>query len=94
MVDMPTDNAPNDAKLDSGADGKLDTENDELSQDELLAMLGDLKLEHRRIDTEITALIDMGAIDMLKIGRMKKIKLSIKDQMSYLENQLTPDIIA
>ena len=32
--------------------------------------------------------------DMLKIGRMKKIKLSIKDQITYIENQLTPDIIA
>ena len=28
------------------------------------------------------------------VKRMKKIKLSIKDQIAYLENQLTPDIIA
>jgi len=83
MVDKPTDD---DAPLAEG-DG-------DLTAQEQLDMLDDLRIEHRRIDTEITALIDMGAVDMLKIGRMKKIKLSIKDQISYLENQLTPDIIA
>jgi hypothetical protein len=61
---------------------------------ELEAMLKTLKEEHRRIDIEIKALIEMGAFDMLKIGRMKKIKLSLKDQIVYIENQLTPDIIA
>jgi len=50
--------------------------------------------EHRRIDQEIAALIETGAVDVLKIRRMKKVKLSMKDQISYLENQLTPDIIA
>ena len=66
----------------------------DLTVQEQLDMLADLRGEHRRIDTEIKALEDMGAVDMLKIGRMKKIKLSNKDQISYLENQLTPDIIA
>ena len=53
-----------------------------------------LREEHRRIDSEITALIDTGVTDVTKIRRMKKIKLSMKDQIAYLENQLTPDIIA
>ena len=67
---------------------------DEISQDELISMLNDLKTEHRRIDTEIRAIVETGVADMLKVGRMKKIKLSIKDQITYLENQITPDTIA
>ena len=57
-------------------------------------LLESLKLEHRRIDTEIKALIETGVSDMLKVGRMKKVKLSLKDKIAFLENQITPDIIA
>jgi len=71
-----------------------DIETDDLEREELEALLVQLKTEHRSIDTEISALIETGAVDMLKIGRMKKIKLSLKDRISYVENQLTPDIIA
>lgn len=66
----------------------------EPSQEELQALLEKLRKEHRRIDKEINALVENGVADVLKIKRMKKIKLSIKDQITYLENQLTPDIIA
>jgi len=61
---------------------------------ELESLLEGLRLEHRRIDIEIKALIETGVSDMLKVGRMKKIKLSLKDQITFIENQLTPDIIA
>ena len=57
-------------------------------------LLETLKLEHSRIDTEIKAMIETGVSDMLKVGRMKKIKLSLKDRIAYIENQITPDIIA
>jgi len=67
---------------------------DDPSQEELEVLLTTLRLEHRRIDTEIKALIETGVSDMLKVGRMKKIKLSLKDQIVFIENQLTPDIIA
>jgi len=66
----------------------------EASEAELEELLNNLRTEHRRIDTEIKALIETGVADMLKVRRMKKIKLSLKDQISYIENQLTPDIIA
>jgi hypothetical protein len=66
----------------------------EAEKAEMLALLSKLKAEHKRIDTEITALIETGVADMLKVKRMKKVKLSIKDQIAYLDNQLTPDIIA
>jgi len=67
---------------------------DDLSIEELGALLTELRNEHRSIDTEIKALIETGVADMLKVKRMKKIKLSLKDQIVFIENQLTPDIIA
>ena len=70
-------------------------ENDNLSFDEQMReRLTWLREEHRRIDNEISALMDTGVTDVIKIRRMKKIKLSMKDQITFLENQLTPDIIA
>ncbi|MGJ8560154.1 MAG: YdcH family protein [Litorimonas sp.] len=72
-------------------DPELTAEEEEAQAIELLERL---KLEHRRIDQEINALAETGVADMLKVKRMKKIKLSIKDQIAYLENQITPDIIA
>lgn len=71
-----------------------DHESEEPSAEELEALLTNLRNEHRRIDIEIKALIETGVSDMLKVGRMKKIKLSLKDQIVFIENQLTPDIIA
>jgi len=67
---------------------------EDISQEELLDILKDLKLQHRRIDTEIAANQETGVIDVLKIQRMKKIKLSLKDKIAFIENQVTPDIIA
>ncbi len=76
-----------------------DTPDDSVDEDaentaEMLELLENLKEEHRRIDIEIGALEETGVVDVLKVRRMKKIKLSIKDQIVFLENQLTPDIIA
>lgn len=82
---------------DSSADSLpdvADMANLDAERQEAQTLLEQLRLEHRRIDQEINALIETGVADMLKVRRMKKIKLSIKDQIAYLENQLTPDIIA
>lgn len=69
--------------------------NDEdLSEDEMLSLLATLKREHSRINREVDALHENGVMDMLKLKRMKKVKLSLKDQIAYLENMLTPDILA
>lgn len=53
-----------------------------------------LREEHRDLDNAIEALERAGAGDRLQIQRFKKRKLSLKDRMSFLEDQLTPDIIA
>lgn len=71
-----------------------DSPEKELSEAELITLLKRLKAEHRAIDNEIKALGETGVTDMLKIKRMKKIKLTMKDKISYIENQITPDIIA
>ena len=71
-----------------------ENQSDDLSDEEFLEILRGLKLEHRRIDNEIKAIVETGVADMLKIRRMKKLKLSLKDQIAYIENQVTPDIIA
>lgn len=53
-----------------------------------------LRQEHRDLDDAIDALSAMSTPDMLQIQRLKKKKLQIKDRISYLEDQTTPDIIA
>ncbi len=53
-----------------------------------------LTLQHRDLDTEIATLEATGAADQLTITRLKRRKLKIKDQITALEDQLLPDIIA
>ncbi|MEE9348259.1 MAG: DUF465 domain-containing protein [Robiginitomaculum sp.] len=59
-----------------------------------LAALQNLRSEHRFLDMQITTLYEMGVTDMLKIARMKKTKLRLKDRIRALEERVTPDIIA
>jgi hypothetical protein len=61
---------------------------------ELRAELGRLKEEHRDLDIAIAALEEMGTGDQLQIQRLKKRKLVLKDRIIYVEDRLTPDIIA
>lgn len=56
--------------------------------------LAHLREEHRDLDNAIEALQRMGGGDRLQIQRLKKRKLGLRDRMSFLEDQLTPDIIA
>ncbi len=69
----------------------------DLSQEEaveLEAELSRLKEEHRDLDRAIEALEQIVAGDQLQIQRLKKRKLVLKDRISFVEDQLTPDIIA
>jgi len=66
----------------------------DLDKAELRSLLKQLKSDHRRVDSEIVALRDIGTIDMLKLVRMKKIKLVLKDKIALVEDRLLPDIIA
>ncbi|MDJ1158277.1 DUF465 domain-containing protein [Chelatococcus sp. SYSU_G07232] len=69
----------------------------DLTEEERMAFaseLNRLKEEHRDLDAAISALEQMGPGDQLQIQRLKKRKLVLKDRMTFLEDQLTPDIIA
>ncbi len=53
-----------------------------------------LQQEHRDLDAAITALQHARGSDMLQVQRLKKRKLYLRDRISFIEDQLTPDIIA
>ena len=52
-----------------------------------------LRQEHEDYDAAINAMIQIGC-EALRIQRMKKKKLILKDTISRLEDQIIPDIIA
>ena len=62
-------------------------------RESLLRRLHEMRSEHRDLDTVIARLeADKG--DQLQIQRLKKRKLKLKDEISWLESRLVPDIIA
>jgi hypothetical protein len=63
-------------------------------EDELRAQLARLQQEHRDLDAAIGALQDSPASDIIQVQRLKKRKLFLRDRISFIEDQLTPDIIA
>lgn len=66
-----------------------------MSPEEVLRVkLEVLRRDHRDLDDAISALEDQGRADQFTLKRLKKQKLQIKDQISRIEDQLTPDIIA
>ncbi len=58
------------------------------------ARIATLEQEHRDLDDSILALEGQGNADQLQIQRLKKRKLSLRDQISTLHSMLVPDIIA
>ena len=60
----------------------------------LVARIERLREEHRDLDAAIEALRGAGQADQLQLQRLKKRKLLLRDKLSGLEDQLTPDIIA
>ncbi len=67
----------------------------EMSHEDVLRVkLEVLRREHRDLDEAIHALSESGHADQLRLVRLKKQKLALKDQIARVEDQLTPDIIA
>lgn len=56
--------------------------------------LNRLKTEHRALDAEISEALKDPFADQIHIQRLKKRKLALKDEISSLENNAIPDIIA
>lgn len=67
----------------------------ELTHDEIArARLEVLRREHRDLDEAIGALAAQSMTSALTLQRLKKQKLSLKDKIARLEDELLPDIIA
>jgi hypothetical protein len=61
---------------------------------ELESELARLQQEHRDLDAAIDALHQSPAPDLLRLQRLKKRKLQLRDRIAFIEDQITPDIIA
>ena len=63
-------------------------------EDQLREQLEQLKEEHKELDRQLDELMESGAVDFIKVQRMKKRKLQLKDMIQHIESDLLPDIIA
>jgi len=63
-------------------------------KDLLRIKLDVLRREHRDLDAQIQALEVAVLPDQLRLRRLKKQKLALKDQIVKIEDDLIPDIIA
>ncbi|MBA4795452.1 YdcH family protein [Phenylobacterium sp.] len=68
---------------------------DSPDRDEMLrARLAEARQEHADLDVVVQALAAMPTPNLGVLGRFKRKKLALKDEIAALEDQLTPDIIA
>lgn len=66
----------------------------DMTQDEVRKRLAVLRLEHRDLDDVISRLTERAPFDQIQLQRLKKRKLLLKDEITWLEGRLLPDIIA
>ncbi len=63
-------------------------------EEDLTRTLEILKTEHRDLDVVIQQLATSVPIDLMRLNRLKKRKLFLKDSISKIESMFLPDIIA
>ena len=56
--------------------------------------IAELRQEHQDLDAAVAALAAQPLPDQLRLARLKRRKLALRDQIAELEDQLMPDIIA
>ena len=56
--------------------------------------ISELRTEHDDLDDAIARLAENPLPDQLRLQRLKKRKLLLKDQLTHLERQLDPDVLA
>ena len=66
----------------------------EIDETVLRARLASMRVEHQDLDAAVLALESVPNPDQIRIARLKKKKLILRDQITKLEDGLTPDIIA
>lgn len=64
------------------------------NQNQIIAQLHQLESEHCDMDDVIGRLGDDKPFDQLKLQRLKKRKLALKDEITKLRSRILPDIIA
>ena len=64
------------------------------TQDQILQQIAMLDSEHSDLDAVIERLGEDLPFDQLKLQRLKKRKLALKDEMTKLRSRILPDIIA
>ena len=74
--------------MDDGNDNNIET------QDEILHQIVLMESEHRDLDAVIVRLGKVLPFDQLKLQRLKKRKLVLKDEIAKLRSRILPDIIA
>lgn len=67
---------------------------DATDEESLRLRLAELRQDHADMDAAIQAIALTPLPDMMLIGRLKRKKLSLKDEISRIEDMLTPDIPA
>jgi len=65
-----------------------------MDQEELARRIELLRQEHRDLDVAIEAMRGQPGPDQLRLARLKKRKLLLRDEIAALEDDLIPDIIA
>jgi hypothetical protein len=65
-----------------------------MDRQEMEHWLAELRVEHRDLDEVIGHLIIVGHSDAMRIQRLKKRKLKLKDMIARLESELIPDMDA
>jgi len=72
----------------------MDDDEDESLHAALRQRISELQMEHRDLDDAIARLVENPLPDQLRLQRLKKRKLLLKDQLTHLERQLDPDVLA
>jgi hypothetical protein len=57
-------------------------------------LIAELREEHRDLDEAIVRMAEDPWTDQLRLTRLKKRKLKLKDWIAYLESKLIPDLDA
>ncbi|NJC06463.1 hypothetical protein GGQ97_002256 [Sphingomonas kaistensis] len=65
-----------------------------MNDDQPTSHIEALRVEHRRLDAEISARVASGDVDLMTLARLKKRKLRLKDELQMLHDAAVPDIIA
>ena len=74
--------------MDENNDGNVET------QEKIRQQIAIMESEHSDLDAVIQRLVEDLPFDQLKLQRLKKRKLVLKDEMAKLRSRILPDIIA